>query len=155
MDERIIQILKSRHETLGCAESCTGGMIASAITRIPGSSAIFRGGIVAYHADIKRKVLNIQPEILSHCQIVSRETAIAMAAGAACQLSTDWAIATTGYAGPSGGDDRYPVGTVCFGLYSSKYPVICGITQHFTGTRQDVILQATDFALDLLLQHLI
>ena len=151
----ILEILKNRHETLGCAESCTGGHIAASITQIPGSSAVFRGGIVAYHADIKQNLLNVHPEILSHFQIVSRETAVAMAAGTAHQLSTDWAIATTGYAGPTGGDNRYPVGTVCFGLYAPKHQIICGIAHHFEGSRQEVILKATDFALDLLLAHLI
>lgn len=150
----ILEILKKRHETLGCAESCTGGSIASTLTQIPGSSAVFRGGIVAYHADIKQNLLNVHPEILNHCQIVSRETAIAMAAGTAHKLSTDWSVATTGYAGPTGGDDRYPVGTVCFGLYAPKHHIICAISQHFEGSRQEVILKATDFALNLLLEHL-
>ena len=150
----ILEVLKNRAETLATAESCTGGRIASAITGISGASAVFRGGIVAYHEDIKESVLNVDKRILSECHVVSRETALAMAAGATRISQSDWAIATTGYAGPGGGDDKYPVGTVCFGVYSPKYAFALTVTERFEGDRESVIRQATIFALDLLLNSI-
>lgn len=102
--------------TLGCAESCTGGMIASALTAIPGSSENFVGGVVSYWVDVKESVLGVDSRIIEHYGVVSEQTAIAMAQGACELLSCDYAVATTGIAGPTGAEPGKPVGTVCHGI---------------------------------------
>ena len=102
--------------TLGSAESCTGGMIAAAITAIPGSSDSFVGGVVSYWVDVKERVLGVEGRIIDEHGVVSHETARAMAEGARMTLSCDYAVATTGIAGPTGAEPGKPVGTVCFGV---------------------------------------
>lgn len=102
-----------------CAESCTGGHIADALTEIPGASKFFCGGIVAYSAEIKKRLLGVPESTLEHFGIVSRECAEAMARGALNALDADWAVATTGVAGP-GPQDGIPAGTVCIAVASRE-----------------------------------
>lgn len=102
--------------TLGCAESCTGGMIAAALTEVPGSSDVFVGGVVSYWVDVKESVLGVDPAIIDEHGVVSVQTAEAMALGAREALGCDLAVATTGIAGPAGALPGKPVGTVCFGV---------------------------------------
>ena len=101
---------------IGTAESCTGGMIAGAITAVPGSSEYFLGGIVSYASSVKMSVLGVPGEILNINSSVSSECAEAMALGAARVLNVNCAVSVTGIAGPGGGTDETPVGTVWFGL---------------------------------------
>jgi nicotinamide-nucleotide amidase len=105
-------LLLSRGATLGTAESCTGGYVASQITGIPGSSAYFEGSVVSYSNDVKMSVLGVKKETLDAYGAVSEQTAIEMAEGARSVLNTTFAISTTGIAGPEGGTDEKPVGTV-------------------------------------------
>ncbi len=105
------RLLKVRGATLATAESCTGGTIASMITSIPGSSAYFRGSVVAYHNDIKVKALGVKPETLALHGAVSRETVTEMALGVQALFGVDYAVATSGIAGPDGGTEEKPVGT--------------------------------------------
>jgi nicotinamide-nucleotide amidase len=102
--------------TLGTAESCTGGGIGKWITDVPGSSAYFLGGVVAYSNEVKIKLLGVPTETLETHGAVSRETAAAMAEGALEALGCDVAVSTTGVAGPGGGSAEKPVGTVFVGL---------------------------------------
>jgi nicotinamide-nucleotide amidase len=109
-------LLKERHQTVATAESCTGGLVAHYLTGVPGSSDYFRGGIVAYHSEIKEKLLGVSRETIDNFGVVSEQTAMAMAAGARTALGADFGIATTGIAGPAGGTPELPVGTIYAGL---------------------------------------
>ena len=111
-----IDALRERGMTVGTAESCTAGMIASRIADIPGSSDVLVGGIVSYANSIKENVLGVRSDILRTYGAVSEECAAAMAMGARRRLGCDIAVSVTGIAGPGGGTPEKPVGTVCFGI---------------------------------------
>jgi nicotinamide-nucleotide amidase len=96
----IIEILKSRGETLSVAESLTGGGLGHALTQIPGASSVFIGGVVAYTSDVKVNILGVKQSTIDQHTVVSEEVAIEMAQGAIEKLGSTWAIATTGIAGP-------------------------------------------------------
>lgn len=96
----IIEILKSRAETVSVAESLTGGGLGHALTQVPGASAVFIGGVVAYTSDVKVNVLGVKQSTIDQHTVVSEEVAIEMAQGAIEKLGSTWAIATTGIAGP-------------------------------------------------------
>ncbi len=144
--QSILDELSAKNETLGTAESCTGGNIAGTIAKIPGASAVLMGGIVSYHEAIKCDVLHVDPRIIAQYGVVSRETAIAMAMGAVHMLHTDWAVSVTGYAGPSGD----PVGKICFAVVSPKHQVFLSVCYLFDGNRTDNIQQAVQTSLELL-----
>ena len=112
LEERLGDLLRQRGGTISVAESCTGGLLASRITDVPGSSAYFRGGIVAYQNDVKERLLGVSPEILKRFGAVSEESARAMAHGCRKLFSSDIAVAITGIAGPGGGSPNKPVGLV-------------------------------------------
>ncbi|HET9538525.1 MAG TPA: CinA family protein [Mesorhizobium sp.] len=106
------------------AESCTGGMIISTLTDIPGSSSMVDRGFVTYSNDAKIEMLGVSPVTLDAHGAVSRETAIEMAAGALARSHAGIAISVTGIAGPDGGSEEKPVGLVWFGLAQTGFPVI-------------------------------
>lgn len=108
----ISQLLWEREQTVGTAESCTGGRIAEAIISIPGASKYFKGGIISYTNEIKETLLGVNHELLEEKTAVCEEVAIEMVKGACRALNTDFAIAATGVAGPSGGTRDIPVGTI-------------------------------------------
>ena len=112
LPEVLGKLLNSRKQTLSTAESCTGGHVAQLITSIPGSSAYFKGSIIAYDNDIKKKILGVDSAILSSAGAVSEETVRAMVSGVIKIMGTDFAIATSGIMGPGGGSKEKPVGTV-------------------------------------------
>ena len=103
MQELVLDLCRSRGLTLGTAESCTGGLVAARLTAIPGSSDVFRGGIVAYADEVKENQLGVPDEILAVHGAVSAEAAEAMAHGARERLGVDVAVSVTGIAGPAGG----------------------------------------------------
>lgn len=108
--ERLQGICLGRSLTVGTAESCTGGLVASAITDVPGSSGYFSGAIVAYADETKQALLGVPAEVLVAHGAVSAQVARAMAEGARARLGVDLAAAVTGVAGPGGGSDAKPVG---------------------------------------------
>jgi len=112
LQEALGKLLTARKQTMSTAESCTGGYVAHLITSIPGSSAYFTGSVIAYDNEIKKKMLNVEPGILSAHGAVSEETVRAMVSGAIQNLKTDYALATSGIMGPGGGSEEKPVGTV-------------------------------------------
>jgi nicotinamide-nucleotide amidase len=115
--ERVIgKILTERRQTLSIAESCTGGYISSKIVSVPGSSNYYIGGVCVYSNIEKIKLLNIKEDTLKKHGAVSEETAIEMAESVRQIMDTDYAISTTGIAGPSGGTDQKPVGLVWIGF---------------------------------------
>ena len=119
LEFQIGALLIEREIKLATAESCTGGLIASRITDIPGSSEYFLGGIVAYAYEAKVALLNVSWDTLKAFGAVSRETVLEMARGARKTLAADLAISVSGIAGPGGGLPGKPVGTTWFGLASS------------------------------------
>lgn len=116
LELRIGMILSERKQSLVTAESCTGGLIASRITDVAGSSAYFLGGIVAYSYEVKAALLGVSWDTLNNKGAVSRETVIEMARGARNILKADIAVSVSGIAGPGGGTPDKPVGTVWVGL---------------------------------------
>ncbi len=116
LEEIVGELLVEKNLTIAVAESCTGGLLGGRITAIPGSSRYFKGGIVAYANEVKISQLGVPAETLEQFGAVSAETAMAMAAGAASATGADIGISTTGVAGPSGGSEEKPVGTVFMGL---------------------------------------
>jgi nicotinamide-nucleotide amidase len=109
---RVLELLRERGATLTTAESCTGGLIASMLTRIPGSSEGFHAGFVTYSNPIKYAVLGVDQEVLAREGAVSEPVVRQMALGGIAQSGADYAIAVSGIAGPDGGTEDKPVGTV-------------------------------------------
>ena len=116
MDNLAAQVLAAlQGKTLATAESCTGGGIGAVLTSVPGSSAVYKGGIISYTNQIKQKLLHVPSDLLIDRGAVSSEVAQAMAKGARSQLDSDIAVSVTGLAGPGGDDFGNPVGTVFIG----------------------------------------
>ena len=112
ISREISQMLWEVEKTVGTAESCTGGRIAEAIISVPGASKYFKGGIISYVDEVKVNLLLVSPDLLLEKTAVCEEVAIAMVKGACKTLKTDFAIAATGIAGPTGGTKDIPVGTI-------------------------------------------
>src|SRR5581483_8923868 len=103
VEELVVGLCREAGFSLAAAESCTGGLVAARLTSVPGSSEVFRGGVVAYADDVKRAELGVAEELLERNGAVSPEVAASMAAGARARLEADVAVAVTGIAGPGGG----------------------------------------------------
>ena len=142
---RLAKLLTERGLTLATAESCTGGAVASALTHCPGASAFFRGSVVAYQNDVKVRLLGVSEADIERHTVVSEAVARSMAAGVCRLLHADIGIATTGIAGPSGGSNEVPVGTVWIGFAFGEDTFAQCL--RLGGTRDEVIAQATDQAL--------
>lgn len=146
--EKLVERLGELGRTCGTAESCTGGGIGSAITAVPGSSAVFMGGVISYDNSVKQGVLGVSPGTLAAVGAVSPETAEQMAVGARRLLKVDYAVSVTGIAGPGGGSAEKPVGLVWFGLATPD-----GVRTEkaiFRGDRAHVREQAVTHALGML-----
>jgi nicotinamide-nucleotide amidase len=142
------QLFTKKKLTLSLAESCTGGLVASRIVSVPGSSAWFTGGVVAYNNTVKMNVLGVRKDTLKKFGAVSEQTALEMASGVRKKLSTDWSLSVSGIAGPNGGTKEKPVGTVTFAICAPK--VKKSMTQHFFGPRDSVRERATAAAMFML-----
>jgi len=146
--EKLLALLQAQGLTCATAESCTGGGVGSAITAVPGSSAVFLGGVISYANEVKRDVLGVSQATLDSVGAVSSETAAQMAVGARKLLKADLAVSLTGIAGPDGGSDEKPVGLVWFGLATKD-----GVRTEkklFRGDRAQVRAQAVTHALGIL-----
>ena len=152
LSERVGLALKARGATITTAESCTGGWIAKVITDIAGSSSWFERGFVTYSNEAKSQMIGVKPETLAAHGAVSEPVVVEMAIGALKAARSDYAISVSGIAGPDGGSDEKPVGTVWFGFASVNGQ---GITRRecFPGDRDAVRSQATAYALHTLWQH--
>ncbi len=134
--------------TFGCAESCTGGMVANAIVSLPGASAVFQGGIVSYANQVKNNLLEVPENILASVGAVSAECAEYMAKGACKALNSDCSVSTTGIAGPDGGTPEKPVGLV---YVAACVKGVCAVRElHLRGNRQMIRERAVAGALQLL-----
>jgi nicotinamide-nucleotide amidase len=112
ISREISELLWDMEKTIGTAESCTGGRIAEAIIAVPGASKYFKGGIISYTNEIKEALLGVDAALLAEKTAVCEEVAVAMVKGACQTLNTNYAIAATGVAGPTGGTKDIPVGTI-------------------------------------------
>jgi nicotinamide-nucleotide amidase len=148
LESSVVHLLIRQGRTVSVAESCTGGFIAHRLTNVPGASAVFRGGFVTYSNEAKEEFLGVRREIIRDHGAVSAETARAMAEGARHRANADYAIAVTGIAGPSGGTEEKPVGTVFIALASNgKTRVIRSVNRYDRETFKFVTSQQ---ALDML-----
>lgn len=111
LSKELLALLYESEKTVGTAESCTSGMIATAITLVPGSSDYFKGGIVSYSDDVKVSMLGVDADVIAEKTAVCEEVAVQMVKGAIKALDVDYAVSATGFAGP-GGADGVPVGTI-------------------------------------------
>jgi len=144
----VIRLLKKRGLTFATAESCTGGLIASRITDIPGASEVFAGGLVTYTDAIKHRLLGVPTSMLERLGAVSEPVARAMAEGARKKFKTDFGLATTGFAGPNGGTKGKPVGTVYIAVAHTSGTVVVRRLNRFP--RKKFKLIAVKQALELL-----
>ena len=112
ISREVSQLLWEKEKTVSTAESCTGGRIAEAIIAVPGASKYFKGGIISYVDEVKVSLLGVDADVLAEKTAVCEEVARQMVAGACRTLNTDYAVAATGFAGPTGGTKEIPVGTI-------------------------------------------
>lgn len=152
ISRQIGDILYASGLTIGTAESCTGGRISEAIIAIPGSSDYYKGGIVAYTDDVKVKLLGVSSEVLEEQTAVSEEVAREMVLGTLNAIGVDFAIASTGYAGPGGGTKEAPVGTIWLAYGNREEVRTFKLTEDFG---RDINLAiATNKAIRLMLDFL-
>jgi PncC family amidohydrolase len=153
LEEEIIGLLVEGGKMLAVAESCTGGLIGHRLTQVPGSSAAFLGGVIAYHNSVKEKTLGVPAAILEREGAVSEATARAMAEGVRRLLAADIGLAVTGIAGPTGGTEDKPVGLTYVALSAAPDVLIC--EKHlWRGDRAANKDRSAAAALSLLLRHL-
>lgn len=147
------ELLQQRGQTLATAESCTGGLIGKLMTDISGSSGYFLGGTVAYANEVKQEHLEVPADLLAAHGAVSEPVAAAMAEGARKRFGADWAVSTTGIAGPTGGTDEKPVGLVFVGLAGPTGASVA--RHHILGPRDIVRMRTARSALDQLRRALL
>ena len=138
-------------KTLVTAESCTGGGIGAALTAVPGSSAVYKGGVISYTNWVKENILGVERSLLEGYGAVSEPVAKAMAEGARKTLNADIAVSVTGLAGPDGDDRGNPIGLVYVGYADENATEV--ISCCFSGNREEVRMQAVAAALHLILAH--
>lgn len=152
LSREIAQSLYDTGKTVGTAESCTGGRIAEAIIATPGASSYFKGGIVSYTNEVKENLLGVDHQLLEEKTAVCEEVAVAMVKGAIKTLGVDYAVASTGTAGPTGGTKEIPVGTIWIACGSADEVVTMKLEEDYG---RDINLAiATSKALQMLLQFL-
>ena len=153
IERTVFDLLINKEKTFALAESCTGGNMAHVITLIPGSSKVFKGAAVTYANATKTKVLGVPSEMIEKCGVVSQDVVESMATGVRSLMDADYGVATTGIAGPSGGTDENPVGTVWIGVASASNVV--SKCFNFGKDRENIINRATIAAYEMLRQELI
>ena len=146
--EKLVQLLIAKKLTCATAESCTGGGVGYSITAVPGSGAVFKGGIISYDNEVKEHQLGVPQEILSTFGAVSSQCAAKMAENVRNLMQSDLAVSVTGLAGPGGGSAEKPVGLVWFGI-STKNKTKTE-KKLFSGDREAVRLASIEQALQLL-----
>ncbi|MBU4033027.1 MAG: CinA family protein [Candidatus Thermoplasmatota archaeon] len=151
--ERLGTLLSSKCWTVAVAESCTGGLLASTITDVPGSSLYFLGGIIAYSNSTKTEILGVPTETMVKNGSVSDRTTVAMAIGAMNNFGCDFSIAISGIAGPSGGSEAKPIGTVFIAVATEDGEQVKTFT--FKGTRQEIKARSVEAALGMACEALV
>ena len=143
--KKLTELLISKNMSIAVAESCTGGLLSSSLTSIPGASSYFNCGFITYSNESKIKMLNVDSQTIELFGAVSERVAYEMAVGAGQHSQSDLAISVTGIAGPSGGTAEKPVGMVCFGFYVEGR--VSTTTQFFSGVRSEIVSESIAFAL--------
>jgi nicotinamide-nucleotide amidase len=149
----VSKLFKEAQATLSLAESCTGGFIAQLFTAIPGASNFFKGAVVAYTEAVKKQELGVSQNTLDQNTVVSKEVAVEMALGAQLKFDSDYAIATTGNAGPSADHTNKPVGVICIAIATPKG--VFAEEFNFGSPREKVIQRCANKALELLRKEII
>ena len=149
LEEVVVEGLKARKMTIACAESCTGGLIAKRITDISGASEVFGYGCVSYWNEAKMGLLGVSPETIEQYTEVSAQCALEMARGVRKLSGADIGISTTGYAGPTGGTEENPVGTVYIGLSWAGGETVFRPDRRYMRSREQVRRHAASHAFDL------
>ena len=149
----LLQSLRRSEVKLAVAESCTGGLLGARVTAIPGSSASFLGGVIAYDNQVKIDALGVPSDLIGKHGAVSAEVALAMARGARARLGAEAAIAVTGIAGPDGGTEEKPVGTVWFGISERNHEET--VRHIIMGERDEVRARAAQWGMYLLWRRLL
>lgn len=149
----LLELLKKRGERLCTAESCTGGLIASEIVRIPGSSEAFDGGVVSYSNEVKHNLLGVPQDLLDTYGAVSCEVVGQMAQGALKNFGCDYAVATSGIAGPGGGTKEKPVGLVWFAIATKSE--LKTFYKIFDGNRTEIREKSVLYVLNELFQIIV
>ena len=154
--ERLVERLKERGETIAAAESCTAGLAADCIARVPGASLVFWGSFVCYTADAKRRMLAVPDELIQKHGLVSHQVALSMAEGALEKSGSDLAFSLTGLAGPGGDGSETPVGTVWMGFAERRTGSFRPEAKEFffTGSRNEIREKAVAAVLEELLDRL-
>lgn len=150
--QELIRSLRDQKLTVSFAESCTGGALSAFLAEQPGVSDIFLGSVVSYSNEAKVDLLGVRRDTLTNEGAVSETVARQMAHGVRRQLKTDWSVAITGIAGPSGGTATKPVGTVCFALAGPGFED--SRKEFFSGERKDIQQSSVDFAVRWLVEVL-
>jgi PncC family amidohydrolase len=148
----LIAALASASQTLAAAESCTAGLVADRLARVPGASRVFWGSFVVYMADAKTRLLGVDPGLIRRHGAVSRETALAMASGALEKSGAHIAVSVTGLAGPDGDGSGQPVGTVWIGIARRGLPSDA-VVRRFAGDRNALRAAAALGAIEELLKR--
>ena len=152
ISREVSQLLWEMEKTVSTAESCTGGRIAEAIIAVPGASKYFKGGIISYVDEIKESLLGVDPVVLAEQTAVCEDVARQMVRGACKTLNTDFAIASTGFAGPTGGTKEIPVGTIWLACGSPEKQVTMKVEEDHG---RDINLAiATNKAMQMFLEFL-
>ena len=150
--KKLVETASQKKALVSFAESCTGGLIGACVTDVAGASAVFPGSAVTYCNQAKHNILGVDESILATAGAVSSECAVQMALGSRRLYGSDLAVSVTGIAGPDGGTDEKPVGTVWFGFASASGSG--SFVRHFGGGRRDVreatVKEALQFALEKL-----
>lgn len=151
--EHLAELLIKKHLMLATAESCTGGLLAAAITHRPGSSQVFERGFITYSNESKTEILDVPADLIARHGAVSGEVAEAMARGALKKSNAHITVSITGIAGPEGGTPEKPVGLVYFG-YALKGGSVGSIQEKYEGTREQIRAAAASTALRSLISVL-
>lgn len=154
LEETLVRILAKNKMTLSCAESCTGGLISKRITDVSGASEVFLGGVCSYAESVKESVLGVPRSVLEEHSAVSEQTARLMAEGVRRITGADIGVSTTGYAGPSGGTEKDPVGTVYIAVATKEKTLVKRVS--YSGLRDRVFIRraASSYAMGLVLSLL-
>jgi nicotinamide-nucleotide amidase len=150
---KLQELLTKKQQTITTAESCTGGLIASMITEISGSSNIFKGAVVTYCNEIKEQELNVNKQTMINHGVVSLEVVTEMLAGVITKFDANYAIAVSGVAGPTGGTISKPVGTVVIGVMSNDGREHIDVYT-FKGNRKEIQIQSAKTALKEILKFI-
>ena len=150
LSQTVFNQLSQLNQTLSVAESCTGGYISHQLTQIPGASKVFVGSVISYSNSVKHHQLGVESTLFETVGAVSEQVVTQMVTGVRERLQTDYAIAISGIAGPEGGSEDKPVGTVFIGVSSAKSHVVNRF--HFSGNRMQIIERSNNMALAMLLE---